>query len=145
MNASLVVSIIALIISLISPIYSYIMSKKVNDINLKSEYIKDTYKEFLTKRIPEARRYVSFNDNTLTGIGKLQNELIELRRALYFYKYSENDFYMDIKIKIQTLEDFVVNNEGCKFDDAEIENMQRQIEEMLTDIYESMNNKYNNG
>ena len=57
-----------------------------------------------------------------------------------FYRGNKNGFSNN-----KTGERNASRNEGCKFDDVEIENMQRIIEEMLTDIYESMNNKYNNG
>lgn len=143
MEDSTIISCVALIISFITPIFNYFMNRRVNDITLESQHLKDIYVEFLTQRIPEARRDIIYTDTYFQGSYPLQKVLLELLKALSFYKYIDNDFYMDVKIAIQKLEDYIVLNESEIFRNSEIP--RKEIEKDLSDIYNIINTKYKNG
>lgn len=143
MSDTAIISCIALIISFISPIYTYIKTKRINDITLKSQHLKEIYKDFLMDKIPVNMNCITYKDNCLNNTIELQKTLIELLKSLSFYKYIDKDFYTDIKIAIQTLEDYIVLNEGEIFETSEIP--KEEIEKDLSDIYNIINQKYIDG
>lgn len=143
MDASTIISCIALIISFLTPIFNYAMNRKMNAITLEAQHLKDIYVEYLTKKIPEAKRDIIYKDTYFQGSYPLQKVLLELLRSLSFYKYIDNDFYTDIKIAIQALEDYIVLNESEPFKNSEIP--RKEIEQYLSAIYNTINTKYKNG
>lgn len=143
MEDSTIISCFALIVSFITPIFNYIMNRRVNGIVLESQHLKDIYVEFLTQKIPDARRYIIYTDTCFQGSYPLQKALIELMKALSFYQYIDEDFYIDIKIAIQKLEDYIVVNESETFKNSEIP--KKEIEKNLSEIYNIINTKYKNG
>lgn len=138
---AIVLSIIAIIVSVIG----IFQTKKVNTINLNSEHIKDIYKEFLTQKIPDSLRYLNYNDNhELSGEQKLQNTLLEFLKAIRYFEYLDEEFYIDIKMKIQRLEDYIIGSELQNYDVPK-DFFYKNVKEMLVDIYNAVSNKYENG
>ena len=138
---AIVLSIIAIIVSVIG----LFQTKKVNTINLNSEHIKDIYKEFLTQKIPDSLRYLNYNDNhELSGEQKLQNTLLEFLKSIRYFEYLDEEFYIDIKMKIQRLEDYIIGSELQNYDVSK-DFFYKNVKEMLVDIYNTVSNKYENG
>lgn len=138
---AIVLSIIAIIVSVIG----IFQTKKVNTINLNSEHIKDIYKEFLTQKIPDSLRYLNYNDNhELSGEQKLQNTLLEFLKSIRYFEYLDEEFYIDIKMKIQRLEDYIIGSELQNYDVSK-DFFYKNVKEMLVDIYNTVSNKYENG
>lgn len=143
--AAFVISILSLFVAFLMPIYEQYRSKKVNDINLNSEYLKDIYIKYLTDKIPNARKLIRFNDDKLSDVAELANAFQELLHQVYFFKYIDEEFYAELKIYIQDLEDSLSNDSGMKFSDEEKEKFNESLEEKVTNIYSILNNKYKNG
>lgn len=143
MKDSTVISCLALLISIITPYLNFLMNRRVNNISLESQHLQDIYVEFLTKKIPEAKRDIIYKNNYFQGSYPLQKVLVELLKALSFYKYIDNEFYTDAKIAIQKLEDYIVLYESEIFKNSEVPRI--EIENNLSDIYCIINNKYKNG
>ena len=95
--AALIISIAAIIISVIVAAVQIAKNKKINDINLEAELSKEIVKVYLTEVFPKAVSDVSFKKKRLTNIAPLQNALNGLRVKLKFYIYCDNEFYQNLK------------------------------------------------
>lgn len=142
---SLILSIISIVISLAIAIIEIIRAKKINDLNLDFELFKDIIKKYLTSIIPNAYQDISFPNNQLSKIDSLQSALNSLMREVVFFKYSDLNFYKKIKGAIQRLEDFIVVNEGKKFDLDEQREISEKIYNQIKEIYKIFEKKYKNG
>lgn len=120
-------------------------NKKINDINLESEFSKDTVQLYLTKRFPEAVNEICFTGEKLSQIDNLQNCLNTFRNELKYFRYCDIKFFEKLKKKLQTLEDYIVANEGKRFDADDQTVVQKKIVDSMTDIYKTVKKKYKNG
>lgn len=123
--ATNIISIIALIVALVTAIFSYVQNKKINKISIEANMLLDVYKEYLLDDIPKARRYIHYsNKNILSGTSNLVDVLNEIRRSSLFFMYKNPDFYKKLCNALQGLEDKLIEKEGflsvddfSKFDD----------------------------
>jgi len=144
-TAALIISIISLLVSILFAILEIRNSKKINDINLEAELSKDIIKEYLTEKFPNAISKIHFKGRKLTDIVPLQNALNGLRNRLRFFKYCDNTFFIKLKNKTQTLEDYIVSNEGRSYNAEDQGEVMGEIRNQMTDIYELLKQKYKNG
>ncbi len=143
--ASFVLSIISITISVIIAIIELQKSKKINDINLDFDLLKDTIKLYLTELLPGSLQKLSFVDDKLTNITYLQKDLLGFLRSFSFLRYSDNVFYEEFKKAIQELEDFIVENEDKSFSFSDQGDIHKRIIEMTQKIYQLVGEKYKNG
>lgn len=143
--AAFVLSIVSLIISSCLAYLEIVSGKKINDINLEAELSKEIIKNYLTEIFPAAISEIYFKKKRLTNIVPLQNALNELRKNLRFFKYCDSSFFTNLKEKTQSLEDYIVNNEGCSFDTEDQGEVMIEIRKKMTDIYTLLKEKYKNG
>ena len=144
--------IIAIAISIISLIASIVLACKqtkssfyINDINLEAELSKDTFKIYLTEKIPKAISNISFDGNRLTNIDELQDALNSFRNDLVYFKYLDEVFYNDFKNAAQNLEDYIVKNEGKTVENTDIANILQEIVEKIKVLYAVCRVKYKRG
>lgn len=144
--------IIAIVISIISLIVSIVLARKqtkssfyINDINLEAELSKDTFKIYLTEKIPKAISNISFDGNRLTNIVELQDSLNSFRKDLVYFKYLDEVFYKDFKNAAQNLEDYIVENEGKTVENTDIANILQEIVEKIKVLYDVCRVKYKRG
>jgi hypothetical protein len=135
------ISIIAIIISVGVPIFEFLYNKKINKINLISEYFKEIYGEFLIKRVPLARQYIHFNGRELSGTDKLLDVFREMRESSLYFKYNDKEFYGNLKGKIQAIEDCLVTKTGIMNSDEYAE-FYNTFEKELGMIYECISDGY---
>ncbi|MBR1531972.1 MAG: hypothetical protein IJ643_07950 [Eubacterium sp.] len=143
--AAFVVAVISLLISIGVPIYEKHNDKKVNDINLNSEYLKEIYICYLTKEIPKARKIMRFDHDMLCDTNDFCNVLKKFLSEIHFYYYIDKLFYERIKTSIQTLEDLLMESDGKVFVGSDRNNLIDSIDSHLELIYDLMNAKYING
>lgn len=140
---STILSIIAIVISIIVAILDYWRELRINRTNLDSEYIKDIYKEHLVYKIPEARKYMNFDcSSKLIGTDKLIQELQQLRYDSLYFQYNNLDFYEELKKKLQQLEDRLVENTGKEFLGEEQTQLLTSIQEEINSIYKLISDLY---
>lgn len=144
-TVALIISIIAVIISVGIPIYEKTIDKRVNDINLNSEYLKEIYILYLTKEIPRSRKIMRFKHNVLCDTNDFCNTLKSFLCDIQFYMYIDKYFYNRLKQVIQELEDFVMEADGATLNDNEKNDFWDNIDTYLNSIYNLMNQKYING
>ncbi len=65
-----------------------------------------------------------------------------VRQDSLYFMFTDNDFYTNIKIQLQNLEDFLVEKAEKELDIDEQERVLRQIEIKLEIIYKIFNDKY---
>ena len=143
--AALIISIISIVITLGVAWWQIKRTKKLNDINLEAELSKDIIKEFLTNRFPNAITAIYFKKRKLTNIVQLQNALNDLRKKMRFFKYCDSNFFEQLKVKSQALEDYIVNNEGRTYTTEDQGEVMEEIKRQMTDIYSLLKSKYING
>lgn len=136
--ASIVISIISLIISIIIAVKQYNMSRK----SLESEYFNDIYKKHLIKNIPNARKYVRFDEGKLVDIQDMLSVLNDIRNDSLYYLYNDKEFYLKLKAACQGLEDFLVISSQRTLIGEEQTDILNELQHRLTDIYKITNNKF---
>lgn len=131
-----ILSVIAIVISVLVAVTEYIKDIKINRLNLESEYFKDIYKKHLIYEIPTARGYIRLDgDNKLIDIDKMINELQLLRQDSLYFQYNNLEFYNNLKDKTQDLEDYLVSNGGRQFIGEEQTQLYNRIQNSINAIY----------
>ncbi|MBS6195469.1 MAG: hypothetical protein KH828_07815 [Clostridiales bacterium] len=131
-----ILSIIAIVISVLVMIVEYIKDMKLSRLNLESEYFKDIYKEHLVYKIPVARKCVKFDVmNKLSETDGLIDELQQLRQDSLYFQYNNITFYKNLKETIQRLEDYLVKNTGKEFVGEEQTQVYNIIKKDIDEIY----------
>jgi hypothetical protein len=138
---SLLLSFVAVIISLGVPLFEYMYNKNINKINLLSEYYKDIYNEFLVKKIPQARQFIHYNGVELSGTDSMLEILRELRENSIYFKYNDNEFYKRLLSVVQKVEDKLVVQTG-EMTNEEHANFYSSFETDLGHVYECISNRY---
>ena len=77
--AAIIISILALIVSIFSPVIEYLLNKRLNEYNLTSEYFRSIYGNIIYEDIPKYREYVHFDGEKITGTDELISTLKTLR------------------------------------------------------------------
>lgn len=140
---SLVLSIIAILVSVVVAFVESGREYRLSRIGLEAEYFKDIYKEHLVYKIPSARGYIKFDSaNKLIGSDKLIDELQQLRKDSLYFQYNNPAFYEELKQNIQKLENYLVMNEGRVFVGEEQTTAYTRIKDDIENIYRVISNGY---
>lgn len=137
----LVLSVLAIIISVGSVIFEYFWNQKINRTNLEADFFKDIYGEYLMKRIPEARNVIHYNNQIVSDTEDLINVLNDIRQSSLFYKYKDKGYYKILCGKLQGLEDKLVQKTGEMSDDDYAEFIQ-EMNADIEGIYDIIMKKY---
>lgn len=137
----LVLSVLAIIISIGSVIFEYFWNQKINRTNLEADFFKDIYGEYLMKKIPEARNVIHYNNQIVSDTEDLINILNDIRQSSLFYKYKDKEYYKLLCEKLQGLEDKLVQKTGKMLDDDYAEFIQ-EINADIEGIYDVIMKKY---
>jgi len=140
-SLELLLSIVAIIISIGSIFFEYFWNQKINRTNLEADFFKDIYGEYLMRRIPEARNVIHYNAQKVSDTDDLINVLNDIRQASLFYKYKDKIYYKMLCEKLQGLEDTLVKRTGKMSDDDYAEFIQ-EINTDIEAIYDIIMKKY---
>lgn len=144
--ASLIISIISLAASCWIGIYGFALTKKINDINLDSQYIFELYKKHMAQNIPKAKALIRFDsESKLCDTEKLQEALIEVWHDFAFCQYIDAYFYKSLKQACQDAEDFLVKKKGLRFEQEDQSAFWNGLNARLKRVYVNVNRKYKNG
>jgi len=131
-----ILSIIAIIISILVMIVECIKDMRLSRLNLESEYFKDIYKDHLVYKIPVARKCIKFDmENKLSETDNLIDELQQLRQDSLYFQYNNISFYKNLKETLQRLEDYLVKNTGKEFVGEEQTQVYNIIKKDIDEIY----------
>lgn len=135
------ISIAALVISIIVPIFEYMWNKKINERNLSSEYFKALFSDIIYVDLPKAREFIHFNGELITGTEKLEEVMRLLRQKLIYFKKSNPEFYKGLIEEIQHFENHLVTQSG-KADSSAFATFYDKVDEYIEKIYIYINNMY---
>lgn len=140
---TLVLSTIAIVISIIVSVIQHLREKKINSTNLESIYLNDIYKEYLIKQIPTARKIININPSgEISGTNVLIDVLQNLMSDSVYYLYNDEGFYKILIPQCQKLEDYLTLKSDKKILGEEQLEFYNTIQTDLKKIYEIINNRY---
>lgn len=143
MNISLILSILAIILSITVAVVEYVRDYNINKVNLESEYYKELFKDYLLYDLPKARKYIRFNSaDKLVDTDNMINELQNLLQDSLYFQYSNQQFYQELKKIVQQFEDYLVQQSGEIFDAQEKQDVYKKIQDYIVQIYEHISKGY---
>lgn len=141
-NLGLVLSLIAIIVSVGTAIFQFFWSKKFNQTNLQADLIKEIYWNYLIHDVPSARLMMHYNDEILNGADELRKTLNLIRRDSLFFKYNDKKFYNKLKKQLQDLEDELVVHDETRMTHDEFSSFNTKLNNSIEEIYNTIMNKY---
>ncbi len=141
-NTSDILSLIAIIVSLVSAAYQWNLDIHMNKVNLEADSFKILFSKHLLYDLPIARTYLRFDNDRLVDTDLLLDEINLIRQDALYFMYSDKDFYTDIKIKLQDFEDYLINTENESLNQDKQEEVFKEISNKLEMIYKTFNDKY---
>lgn len=140
-NIGSVLSVLAIVVSIIAIIMQWYNSWKSRKINLEAEYFSKIYQEYLVEKVPKARLMICYNNCILGGVDELIQVLNDMRRDSLFFKYQDAKFYQNICKELQKLEDKLVKKSG-KMSDEEYVMFVTELNGDIEMIYDIINRRY---
>lgn len=142
MDSSDIISIIALIVSIIAAAYEIYLNRKINTINLNAYYFNEIYREHLINKIPKARKYISISNNKVVGCIYMIKEMQELQSDSLYYKYSDRVYFEKLKKSAQILEEYLIDCDNKTFVGEEQTDFLNNLATYLEKLYKVINEKY---
>lgn len=133
---SLIISIAAFLVSIISIIVSFRQNKAITTLNLQSRYFEKIFDKYLIKEIPKARTYIRYSNNRLADADKLIDALDNVKSDSLYFKYNNKKFYEKLTASIDDLGAFLskCSNIEESDQDKQASNILK-IGEKITTIY----------
>ena len=142
-NTSDILAGIAIIVSIASAAYQWYLDSHMNKVNLEADDFRTLYSKHLLYELPKAWMYIRFKNGKLVDIENTLIELNAIRKDSLYFLYADKDFYTDIKIELQNLENFLIETAEEKLESQEEQqNVLNQIHSRLEMIYKIFNSKY---
>ncbi len=135
------ISIAALVVSIISPIFEFFWNRKMNTQNLSSEYFMNIYGELIFNDLPIAREYIHFDGSKITGTDRMITALRTMRQRSIYFKRTQPLFYEKIIQEIQALEDYLVNTNAVADNDKFVA-FHNKVDEHLETILACISDTY---
>lgn len=111
---------------------------------METEYFDSLYKDYLLNKLPKARaKMLIGQDYKLIGSQELTQLLNSMRQDSLYFMYADSKFYNDLKTKLQSLEDYIVNHEDQKLIAEEQTEFFNNIQRQIMGIYDLMLKKHN--
>ncbi|MBO0442196.1 hypothetical protein JZO79_01150, partial [Vagococcus fluvialis] len=134
-----ILSLIAIIVSVVTLLIQHYTGNKHNKINLEGEMFRKIYLESITITIPKFRNEMQYakKSKKIHKIPQMQNQMNSIRFESLFYKYSDNKFYEKIELKTNDIEDFLSTYLRPNITEEE----HKEFEKLLN-VYLILNNSY---
>ena len=144
MDASTIIALMSLAVSL-GVGYKQIESDKlINKNNLEAIYFNEIYKDALVYEIPRSRQKLFVNKSgQLEGDEDLISVLKKLRLNSLYFKYTNNEFYKKLKGLLQELEDYICMSGNLIIDEPE--EFYNLVNSKINSIYTCINDYYKKG
>ncbi len=131
--------IIPLILSLIAislTIVQIFNTKQQHKSSIEANLLNKIFEEHLLCSFPKKFATLKFNEyGNLTSANLFTDELNEIRMDSQYYQYADKDFYNELKQKLQSLEDFVVNSCNKTFLPSEQPTFFQEVQGRMGEIY----------
>lgn len=141
--AALIISVLALLLSLYVAIAEARRDYKITKISIEFEFYREIYKEHLIKKIPETRICMWIDkEGRIRDTQPFIDELNEIRRDSLYFLYNNKTFYNKLKKKLQKLEDFIIESEDDVFWGEDQTSFWNNIQAQLNEIYKVISKAY---
>lgn len=134
------ISIAALFVSILAPLFEYWWNKRLNKHNLTAEYFMKVYGEILYKDLPIAHEYIHFSNDLLSGTDKMLEVLRNIRQRSIYFKTVDSEYYKKLLLLVQGLEDFIVNTSE-HMTTTQFNEFYNGVDARLEEIYKHMGTK----
>lgn len=144
MKTSDVLSIIAIIISILAVSFEYYYTFRINKNALMSIYYSDTFKKYLTDLIPNARTKISYNRNTkfLACTDELENIILDMRQESLYFKYQKATFYSKLIEILNIIDDLLVTNGNSRLSEYKYNEFEKNLDNAVAKVYKIINDNY---
>lgn len=144
-DCSFIMSILTFVSTLCIAVMQYKLNQKISKKQLGIVFFNQTFLEHLTKKLPKVREMLRFDPNThfLTDADPLIEELNQIRRDAFYFRYLNEAFYNKLMKALQDFEDFLVQNVEKKYYDKEMQSeCNETIKSYITNIYSIIHEAY---
>lgn len=142
MDASDIIAIIAIVVSVGSAIFQVFWEKTKERNEEKTVLYKEAYKDIFLDEIPLAEKKIQY----IQGVWEGANDMIECMRKIrlksYFFKYVDDHFREEMKNISQNIEDFLVTLEGEKLSNEKYRDKYDELEKKLSELYNTVLPKF---
>ena len=134
---ALLLSVIALIVSIINACYTYNQKEKHNRINIRSKYFEKVFDQHLLVNLPVARKYLRFDsEGHLTDVEKLSSALSDMRQSALYFMFANRNFYEELRADIEKLDDYIQECGNKTFDADQQSGVLGNVQNMMQSIYD---------
>lgn len=139
--ASVIISILAVVISIISIVCNYFQQRRERKTMLEAEHFRKTVSKYMLRSLPRARSEIGINqEGRLYACDSFEEALDEFKRSILYYKYANFDFYRRVSLAIFKVEDYVKSSQNISHVDSSI--FESELTDKLRFLYEVCANYY---
>jgi len=138
--AAIIISILALLVAIVTPIFEKICDKNINDQSLEAEYFRELYGNILYQESPKALSMIHFDGQKVTGTDEMIEVLRSIRLQSVFFKFSNPDFYNELINTTQQIEDLIIQMPE-NMTDMDFNYKYQKIIELFSNLHSMISNK----
>lgn len=131
-----ILSLISLVISIGFSIYTFIVTSKLNKVNLKADIFNSIFFKLLFEKY--STLFTNINIWNSSDFDNIDNFIIECKQKLDTYKFINKKFYKRAKDELSALDDYIVTLDYSNLS----KNNFKKIEKFMESIYQVFLNEY---
>lgn len=131
-----ILSLISLVISIGFSIYTFMVTSKLNKVNLKADIFNSIFFKLLFEKY--STLFTNINTWDSLDFDNIDNFIIECKQKLDTYKFINKKFYKKAKDELSALDDYIVTLDYSNLS----KNNFKKIEKFMESIYQVFLNEY---
>jgi hypothetical protein len=136
---TIALSAVAILVS----VWGLVVSKRINETNLQSEYFREIFSEYFIEEIPKMHKCIYFEGERLSSDYKQFTMLLVemLNKAMYF-KFANESFYLKLSKEISDFDDRMINCAAKTYSTKGRRKVIRDIDKRIKKIIKLVNKYY---
>lgn len=131
-----ILSLISLVISIGFSIYTFMVTSKLNKVNLKADIFNSIFFKLLFEKY--STLFTNINTWDSSDFDNIDDFIIECKQKLDTYKFINKKFYKRAKDELSALDDYIVTLDYSNLS----KNNFKKIEKFMESIYQVFLNEY---
>ena len=131
-----ILSLISLVISIGFLIYTFMVTSKLNKVNLKADIFNSIFFKLLFEKY--STLFTNINTWDSSDFDNIDDFIIECKQKLDTYKFINKKFYKKAKDELSALDDYIVTLDYSNLS----KNNFKKIEKFMESIYQVFLNEY---
>ena len=131
-----ILSLISLVISIGFSIYTFMVTSKLNKVNLKADIFNSIFFKLLFEKY--STLFTNINTWDSSDFDNNDDFIIECKQKLHTYKFINKKFYKKAKDELSALDDYIVTLDYSNLS----KNNFKKIEKFMESIYQVFLNEY---